>query len=165
LNWKSLSDVPVTATHSVPLSLIDKEVSETPVEESLPLDSSNYLRGKHSSSLKAKEFLSWAPFSNTHSSKLFQVVECPSTPVPGYPINYNMMTILGNWNTDSTDIPEQHYDSLCHFDFQNATDLEKAYTYRKAEVPFIVYNIPEVDEVVKKWNNIDYLQNKLGKPV
>ncbi len=34
--------------------------------------------------------------------------------------------------------------------------------YRKAEVPFVVYNIPEVDEVVKKWNNLDYLQRKLG---
>ena len=30
-------------------------------------------------------------------------------------------------------------------------------------MPFVVYNIPEVDEVVKKWNNIDYLHKKLGK--
>ena len=30
-------------------------------------------------------------------------------------------------------------------------------------MPFVAYNIPEVDEVVKKWNNIDYLHKKLGK--
>jgi hypothetical protein len=31
---------------------------------------------------------------------------------------YNMMNILGNWNTDSTEIPNFHYDSLCHFNHQ-----------------------------------------------
>ena len=118
-----------------------------------------------------------------------------------------MMNVLNNWNSDSTEIPKFHYDSLCHFNhqvekqkeikrnnfslillffflvifsyyffllffllffpvifpLQNASDLEKANIYRKAEVPFVVYNIPEVDEVVKKWNSIDYLNKKLGR--
>lgn len=52
---------------------------------------------------------------------------------------------------------------LFFFSPQNATELSIANAYRKAEVPFIVYNIPEVDEVVKKWNSVDYLQKQLGK--
>ena len=63
---------------------------------------------------------------------------------------------------DNTEIPPYHYDTLCHFDRQNETEYSYAMNYRNAEVPFVVYNIPEVDEVVKKWNNVDYLQRKLG---
>jgi hypothetical protein len=69
---------------------------------------------------------------------------------------------LGNWLPDNTDIPPFHYDSLCHFDFQNPSDLAKAYAYREAEVPFVVYNMPELDSVVRNWHNLDYLQSKLG---
>ena len=36
----------------------------------------------------------------------------------GYPNTYNMMNILNNWNSDETEIPPFHYDSLCHFDYQ-----------------------------------------------
>lgn len=71
VNWKSLKDIPVTATHSVPISQMGKKF-EIP-NEIEDVDSSNHLRGQHSTSLKIKEFLSWAPFSNTHKSKPFQV--------------------------------------------------------------------------------------------
>ena len=72
------------------------------------------------------------------------------------------MDIVNNWNTDNTEIPSFHYDSICHFNYQNTSELKKAYNYRKAEKPFIVYNVPEADEVVKKWSNIDYLHRRLG---
>ena len=71
INWKSLSDIPITARNGdVPLSL--KGVISPP-EDLKPIDSSNLLRGLHSTPLKAKEFVSWAPFSNTHDSKAFEV--------------------------------------------------------------------------------------------
>lgn len=73
-----------------------------------------------------------------------------------------MLDITNNWNTDSTEIPPVHYDSLCHFDHSNATQLASAYLYRAAEKPFIVYNIPEVDAVVRKWNDVDYMHKLLG---
>lgn len=41
-------------------------------------------------------------------------------------------------------------------------DLEKAYAYREAELPFIVYNAPEAEDVVTKWNKPGYLENLLG---
>jgi len=88
------------------------------------------------------------------------MVECPDTPPVGYPMAYSMLDIVDNWNPDNTDIPAMHYDSLCHFDYK--TEYKKAETYRNAEVPFIVYNHPEVDNVATNWGNIDYLNKRLG---
>jgi hypothetical protein len=102
------------------------------------------------------------PFGNTHSSKTYETPDCPALPPPGYPKRYNVTRLLNNWNTDNTDIPSIHYDSLCHFDYSNPEQLKQAYAYRDAEVPFVVYNVPEVDAVVKKWSNLDYLQQRLG---
>ena len=62
-------------------------------------------------------------------------------PDPNYPQAFSMLDITNNWNTDSTEIPPQHYDALCHFDYQNATQLQQAYNYRAAEKPFVVYNM------------------------
>jgi hypothetical protein len=74
INWKSLKDVPVVAPRSVPLSrrgmLLDPSTEDTAGLS----DGSNTLRGQHSNSFKAKEFLAWAPFSNTHSSRPVQVI-------------------------------------------------------------------------------------------
>lgn len=109
-----------------------------------------------------REYQPWIPFSNVHTSKPFDKINCPSKPGGDYPKTYFMSDITDNWNTDVTDIPTFHYDSLCHFDYQNATDNGKILAYRTAEVPFVVYNIPEVDTVVKNWNNLDYLHKKLG---
>ena len=117
---------------------------------------------KHSKALEEKDFVPWAPFANTHESKSFHPASCPEHPLEGYPAAYHMSEIVENWNPDNTEIPPFHYDTLCHFDRQNETEYNYAMNYRRAEVPFVVYNIPEVDEVVKKWNNLDYLQRKLG---
>jgi hypothetical protein len=89
-----------------------------------------------------------------------QAIDCPDTPPDNYPITYDMKRLLDNWNPDSTDIPPTHFDSICRFDYQ--TEFNKALNYRNAEKPFVVYNVPEVDEVVKKWSNLDHLNELLG---
>lgn len=71
-----------------------------------------------------------------------------------------MKDVLDHWNPDDTSIPSFHYNSLCYFNYQ--TEYQKALNYRNAELPFIVYNIPEVEEVVKKWSDLNYLNNKIG---
>lgn len=40
--------------------------------------------------------------------------------------------------------------------------MQSALNYRSAEVPFVVYNVPDLDEVVRKWSDLDYIHNKLG---
>ena len=91
-----------------------------------------------------------------------QRVECPDLPAVDYPRAYSLTALTDNWNTDSTELPPRHYDSLCHFNYQNATELRRAHSYRLAERPFVVYNVPEVDEVVRRWSNVDYLNTLLG---
>jgi len=86
--------------------------------------------------------------------------DCPAMPPPGYPEQYPIMDIVGNWNPDDATLPERHYHALCRFDYQR--DFRKAEAYRDAEVPFLVYNVPEAEEVVNKWNTDGYLEKLLG---
>lgn len=87
---------------------------------------------------------------------------CPEFPEKDYPKAYHMMDIINNWNPDNTEIPPFHFDSLCHFDYQNPEEYKKAENYRNAEVPFVIYNNPDVDAVARKWDDMDYLHKKLG---
>jgi hypothetical protein len=89
-----------------------------------------------------------------------QTIECPDFPADNYPITYDMKRLLDNWNPDVTDIPPMHFNSICRFDYQ--TEYNKALNYRNAEKPFIVYNVPEVDAVVKKWSDLDHLNALVG---
>lgn len=84
---------------------------------------------------------------------------CPEFPESDYPKEYPIMDIISNWNPDDTDIPSMHYDSICHFDYQTQYDI--AERYRDAEKPFVVYNVPAVDELVKKWSDVDYIKSRL----
>mmetsp|Transcript_54081 Transcript_54081/g.123240 ORF Transcript_54081/g.123240 Transcript_54081/m.123240 type:complete len:492 (+) Transcript_54081:150-1625(+) len=89
------------------------------------------------------------------------LLDCPPKPWPGYPEAYPIMDIVNNWGPDRpTPIPEKHYHALCRFDY--VKDRAKATAYREAEVPFVVYNHPGAEEVVKKWSQPDYLEKLLG---
>ena len=103
------------------------------------------------------------PFGNSHHSIAKDSAStCSSLPDKYYPNMYYMTDILNHWNTDVTEIPPFHHDTLCHFDYSDPSQLELAFAYRQAEVPFVVYNVPEVDSVVRKWSDLEYLRNRLG---
>ena len=51
---------------------------------------------------------------------------------------------------------------LTTHDSPPSRDFRKAEAYRDAEVPFLVYNVPEAEEVVNKWNTDGYLEKLLG---
>jgi len=121
----------------------------------------------HSHFKARNEFKAWSPFSNTHTSQSVSPAgACESLVGKGvtltYPQTFSAIDVINNWNPDDTDIPGKHYDTLCHFDFQNEAQKKLAFEYRDAEVPFVVYNVPEIDAVVKKWSDLDYLHKKLG---
>jgi len=99
-------------------------------------------------------------FARNFNSSRVEDIYCPDTPPADYPKTYPMKALLDNWNTDDTDIPPFHYNSLCYFDYQ--TEYSKALAYRNAELPFVIRNIPEVDEVVRRWSDLNYLNNLLG---
>ncbi len=149
-------------------SVQNKEEKQSQTEDTstnikLNLRGPNSHLAAHGHPLAVKEFIPWSPFSNTHSSSSVSPAECgPLTPNSNYPHEFSAIDILKNWNPDNTEIPARHYDTLCHFDYQDKEQYKLAIQYRDAEVPFVVYNVPEIDAVVKKWGDLDYLQKRLG---
>ncbi|KAJ8600692.1 hypothetical protein CTAYLR_008312 [Chrysophaeum taylorii] len=88
--------------------------------------------------------------------------DCSKPPQEGYPRRVPVRDIIANWNPDEAAyVPEKMYRTICRFDYQTQYDLAMA--YRDAEVPFQVYNVPEMNEVVRKWSDDTYLGRKLGK--
>jgi len=148
LNWTTLAAIPKEAV----LSLQDTQaslVTRPPVAEEDVIQS-----------LRESVYTPWNPFSERHISQPYEKIECPIIPDKDYPKAYPVMDLLNNWNGDNTEIPSMHYDSLCHFDYH--TEYDKAQAYRKAEKPFILYNMPELDEAVKRWSDLDFLQSRIG---
>lgn len=78
----------------------------------------------------------------------------------GYPESFPLLDILKNWSPDHPkEVPEKLYQSMRHFDYE--TELEAARKYREAEVPFVIKNVPVINEAVAKWQ-WDWLQRKIG---
>ena len=67
--------------------------------------------------------------------------------------------MIENWNPDDADIPKQHYNSICRFNF--GTEHDKALRYRNKEIPFILYNVSSLDRVTDKWTE-EYLHKTLN---
>jgi hypothetical protein len=104
VSWQMLKDVPVTPSHDVPLAprksvsaagagvatpvkglgldlvavdpLADSQRSAGGAGGARGAEGGANLRGKHSSFTK-KEFVPWAPFSNSHSSRPYEVSNAP----------------------------------------------------------------------------------------
>ncbi|CAM9435727.1 unnamed protein product, partial [Choristocarpus tenellus] len=86
---------------------------------------------------------------------------CPDEPQEDYPRGYPIMDVIKNWNPNNVSfIPPNIFLSTCRFDYQH--ELEKATTYQEAEKPFILYNIPSLDEVVQRWSKPVYVDKMLG---
>jgi hypothetical protein len=88
------------------------------------------------------------------------LLDCPPIPPPGYPRAWPIMDLINNWSPDNPSIPATHHHGLCRLDYRK--DLAKAMAYRAAEVPFVLYNVPAAEKVVKNWAQPGYLEKLLG---
>ena len=71
-----------------------------------------------------------------------------------YPPLEPMSNIFETWGQDDLDDPpETLVEVLQHFDYQNPEQLEAAIKYRDLELPFKVYNVPEVMAANEKWTD------------
>jgi hypothetical protein len=101
---------------------------------------------------------------------------------PSYPLLRPFETIYDRWPQDG-DVPvpghvqvtpsaggKQEFSSpvivetLQHFDFQNEEQMKAAVLYRDSEVPFKIYNIPEIQNVTNRWTD-EYLAAHFLDPV
>jgi len=74
-----------------------------------------------------------------------------------YPPLEPLVDILKQWPQDDIDTPPQPFhEKLQHFDFMDVDQMKAALSFRDAELPFKVYNIPEIDLATLKWTD-DYV--------
>lgn len=73
-----------------------------------------------------------------------------------YPKMSSLGELLEIWPQDDLDSVNELEEVLLHFDYSNETQREAAIRFRDAEIPFKVYNVPEIDLASKKWTD-DYV--------
>jgi hypothetical protein len=82
----------------------------------------------------------------------------------GYPWHYPLQDMLTLWNADVTTLPASHgaFQSLRTFDFNDPAELAEAELYRRAEVPFVIRNVPAMADTVKNWGRDEHLVSVMG---
>jgi hypothetical protein len=69
-----------------------------------------------------------------------------------YPEYRSLLTHLENWNPDQPQQPNSFLETLQHFNYSDPDERAMAEKYRNAEVPFKLYDIPELDRVRRRWD-------------
>jgi hypothetical protein len=85
-----------------------------------------------------------------------------TAPDHSYPVFKNLLDVVTEWNPDNPEVPEDFVETLQHFNYSDPIERSYAEKFRNAEVPFKVYNVPDVEEVRRKWST-SYLK-KVMKP-
>lgn len=89
----------------------------------------------------------------------YDIYNCPQSPPPNYPFQWNILKLIENWNPEDTMVPDHIYNGLCIFDYER--DYETAMVYRNTEVPFVVQNDPRIAATAERWNSPGYMQRLL----
>eukprot|EP01041_Mallomonas_annulata_P013327 gene13327-28234_t len=78
-----------------------------------------------------------------------------------YPQYKNLLQIVTDWNPDIPDVPAHFTETLQHFDYSNPDERAIAEQFRSAELPFKLYNVPEIVITGIKWTD-EYLTRALS---
>lgn len=79
-----------------------------------------------------------------------------------YPDYLNLYDVVTKWNPDIPDPPVEFRETLAHFNYSCPRERAMAEEYRNAELPFKVYNVPQVDMLGVKWSD-EYLSQEFKK--
>ena len=72
----------------------------------------------------------------------------------GYPFLETLGTLMTRWPQDELDNPPQPFlERLQHFDYNDPDQMAMALRFRDEELPFKVYNVPEVISAGMKWTD------------
>jgi Cupin-like domain len=84
----------------------------------------------------------------------YQYPDLEPSPTNDYPNLDTMETIMTRWPQDRLDDPpETIIERLMHFNYSNPRERKMALEYREAELPFKVYDIPEISAIANKWTD------------
>lgn len=92
----------------------------------------------------------------------YDIHRCPEVIPDNYPMQWNVIDVLSNWNPDNTTVPQKIYQGVCALDWNDPLQQEVAQVYRKGEKPFLLLNHPELWKTAERWSHFDYLYTLLG---
>ena len=101
----------------------------------------------------------YAPFNLSEHKIVYPTLSMQ--PPENYPVYRNLLDVVTEWNPDIPDIPAVFTETLMHFNYSNPVERAAAEKYRDAELPFKVYDVPDIDEVTNKWTD-EYLIEKMS---
>jgi hypothetical protein len=78
-----------------------------------------------------------------------------------YPHLSPLRELLKTWPTTDLSVSTNTEEKLPRFDFSNENEMKEALDLRMKEVPFKVYNIPDLAQVGELWND-DYLRSQMA---
>ena len=83
-------------------------------------------------------------------------------PETGYPVYASLLETVSRWNPDDPEPPTTFKETIQRFNYSDELERSYAEKFRNAELPFKIYDIPNVLEVTRKWND-EYLKQKMPK--
>ena len=92
----------------------------------------------------------------------YDIRRCPDVVPNEYPVQWNIVDVLSNWNPDNTTVPTKIYQGICVLDWNDPAQQNIAQAYQQAERPFVILNHPELWRTAERWSHYDYLHQLLG---
>ena len=77
-----------------------------------------------------------------------------------YPQYRSLAEVIEKWSPDDPEVPEHFHETIQMFNYSNKRERDIALSFRQAEVPFKLYDVPEIDKVVDLWTD-DYLMKQM----
>lgn len=102
----------------------------------------------------------YTKLETTYPGLLFDVPDVASD----YPPLEPLKDILTRWPQDEIDAPYLPFEEkLLHFDYMDPVQREAATKFRDNNLPFKVYNVPELSAAGEKWINDDYVADSFRR--
>lgn len=121
-----------------------------------PLIRTNNLTDSVSSSLSVSESHS-EPESILDVKIVYPPLQSNPAAAEEYPVYRSLLNIISDWNPDNPEPPmTQFRETLQHFNYSDPNELIMATKFRDAELPFKVFNVPEINSISEKWSD-EYL--------
>lgn len=84
-----------------------------------------------------------------------------SYPEDYYPQYRSMAEVIEKWPPDNPDPPDYFHETIQMFNYSDPEERKIALIFREAELPFKLYDIPEIEKVVDLWTD-DYLLKQMA---
>ena len=105
------------------------------------------------------------PFMNDFlNTEIHRPEQLQSPPVSGYPVYQSLLDVVSIWSPDDPEPPIFFKETLQRFNYSDKLERSYAEKFRNAELPFKLYDIPDISKVSKKWNDA-YLSRKMRDEV